>query len=505
MVNFSHNAARVMEVRPVKKLYKNKVTLIALIIAILFVISLLPILSVSFYNHPAVDDLSCSWTVHSAIKSGGSFLSVIKAAAATVTNFYYTWQGTFSAIFIFALQPGVFSDNLYFLTTFILLGALIFSTIFLIQTIVVKWLGQKNSHMLLISLVTLFLQIQFVPDIASAFFWFNGASFYTLFYSFAQVLMALLIRIYITDKKKSRIILTIVSTLLAIIVGGGNYSTGLFCACTLGIALFVSAVHKRPESKNLAIVFAAFMVAFLISTSAPGNAVRASGLQQTTPLYAVMSSLSTAVKTLRYFISTRHIVAFIFLLPLIYMAAQKCNWSFKYPIFVIVVAFGLYACQLTPPIYAMGYMGALRQQNIYYYSATLMVLFDLFYLSGWVSKKYPNTVSVDAVKSIFCNHATAILLSFAVLFFVSCLNNFIWDAASPACLKARLDGTAKVYDEIVSDNIAKMEATTGVCYVRNVEFVPKVFMELEIGDDASAWLNSSYARYYDCEGVIGLK
>lgn len=74
MVNFSHNAARVMEVRPVKKLYKNKVTLIALIIAILFVISLLPILSVSFYNHPTADDLGFSAGVHQAAKRGGKFI-----------------------------------------------------------------------------------------------------------------------------------------------------------------------------------------------------------------------------------------------------------------------------------------------------------------------------------------------------------------------------------------------------------------------------------------------
>lgn len=505
MVNFSHNAARVMEVRPVKKLYKNKVTLIALIIAILFVISLLPILSVSFYNHPTADDLGFSAGVHQAAKRGGNLFEILKAAASMTAHEYSSWQGTHAAIFIFALQPGALSENLYFLTTFILLGALIFSTVFLIQTIVVRWLGQKKSHMLLISLVTLFLQIQFVPDIASAFFWFNGASFYTLFYSFAQVLAALLIRIYVTDKKKSRIILTVFSVLLAIIVGGGNYTTGLFCACTMGTALFISVVHKRPESKNLAIVFFAFLLSFLISTSAPGNAVRAQFFQQVEPFRAVGMSLSRATELLLQYISASQIIAIVFIMPLIYTAAQKCAWTFKYPIFAIILAFGLFACQLTPLIYATGGLGEGRQQDIYYYSSILMVLFDLFYLSGWVGRKYPNVISSEALKSIFCNHATAILLSFAVLFFIGCRSYHIPNMTSIACLEVKLNGTGKWYDEIVSDNIAKMEATTGVCYVRNVEFVPKVFRDLDISNDKSYWINSSYARYYDCEGVIGLK
>lgn len=490
-----------------KKLCGDRVALTAVIIAVIFAISLIPILAASFYSHPVGDDLGYAAEVHHAVNNGGGFWTILKTAASEAVRQYDSWQGTFAAIFVFALQPGAFADNLYFLTTFILLGALTASTIFLIQTIVVRWLGQKKSHMLLISLVTLFVQIQFVPNIAEAFFWFNGASYYTLFYTFAQVLAAILIRLYTAKSKRDRIMFTFLSTLLAVIIGGGNYSTGLFSACAMGTALFVSAMHKRPESKNLAVVFAVLLLAFGISVAAPGNAVRAavSNYDQMSPAAAVFLSLYSAAKLLGKYVSIGQMTAFAFILPLIYMSAKKCKWTFKYPLLAIVLAFGLFACQLTPPIYAMeGDIGAGRQQNIYYYSSVLMVLFDLFYISGWINTGYPDAISIESIKAIFCKHTIPILLAFAVLFSLGCLNYDIGRMTSPVCAVSILNGKAKEYDETVSDNIAKMEAARGVCYVRNVENVPPIFLPLDISTDGTYWVNYFYSQFYDCESVIAL-
>lgn len=490
-----------------KKLCGDKAALTALIIVVIFAISIVPILAASFYSHPVGDDLGYAAEVHHAVNNGGGFWTILKTAASEAARQYGSWQGTFAAIFVFALQPGAFADNLYCLTTFILLGALTASTVFLLQTIVVRWLGQKKSHMLLISLVTLFVQIQFVPNIAEAFFWFNGASYYTLFYTLALLLAALLIRLYIAESKQSRVMLTLLSMLLAVIIGGGNYSTGLFSACALGLALVVSLMHKRPESRNLALVFAVLLLSFGISVAAPGNAVRAavSHYDQMSPLTAVFLSLSSAAKLLLKYVSIGQITALAFILPLIYASAQKCRWTFKYPLLVVVLAFGLFACQLTPPIYAMaGDIGAGRQQNIYYYSSMLMLLFDLFYICGWINAKHPNAISLESIKAVFCKHTVAILLAFALLFSLGCLNYGIGRMTSPACVGSILNGKAQEYDETVSDNIAKMEATEGVCYVRNVEKVPPIFLPLDISTDGTYWVNYFYAQFYDCESVIAL-
>ena len=75
----------------------------------IILISLIPIFAVSIYAHPTFDDFTYGLFVRRAVEQGGNILDVIKAACATAAEYYRSWQGTFTASFIFALQPGGFS------------------------------------------------------------------------------------------------------------------------------------------------------------------------------------------------------------------------------------------------------------------------------------------------------------------------------------------------------------------------------------------------------------
>lgn len=108
-----------------------------LAIASLFILgmSLIPIVYLSFYSHISSDDYSFGiLTRHSYLNDS----NVLEAAAKTVHKFYYSWQGTYSAIFIFALQPGIFGDKYYFLTTFVMLGTILFSISYFLYYLLVK-------------------------------------------------------------------------------------------------------------------------------------------------------------------------------------------------------------------------------------------------------------------------------------------------------------------------------------------------------------------------------
>ncbi|MCD8026956.1 MAG: hypothetical protein LUF33_08585 [Clostridiales bacterium] len=188
-----------------KKILKSKTNILAGIILAVYIISLIPILYVSFFNHPTADDYGFSSLVHNTYINGGNILEIIGSSIQQIINFYFSWQGTFSAIFIFSLQPGVFSQDLYFATTFIMIIALTCSTIFFFDTVIVKWLKSKKSYMIIISILLLTLSIQFIPDKNQAFYWFNGSAYYTLFYSFALVLFSVTIRIILSVKKGLRL------------------------------------------------------------------------------------------------------------------------------------------------------------------------------------------------------------------------------------------------------------------------------------------------------------
>lgn len=143
----------------------------------IYLISLLPILTLSFYCHPSADDFNYGVKTHLAVMSGQGICGIIRAALETVCENYTSWQGTFSAIFFFSLQPGVFSESAYFLTPFVMIGALSISTVILMLGLYKYVFRGRRSHAVFVSMILLFLQIQKVYNDTEAFYWFNGASY----------------------------------------------------------------------------------------------------------------------------------------------------------------------------------------------------------------------------------------------------------------------------------------------------------------------------------------
>ena len=99
----------------------DRVSVLAAILLVGYCLSLIPILYAGFFAHPIGDDFNFSYRVHHALLSGNSLL---EAVVDTVSTTYNKWQGTFSAIVLFSLQPGGFSSSSYYLTTFIMIGFL---------------------------------------------------------------------------------------------------------------------------------------------------------------------------------------------------------------------------------------------------------------------------------------------------------------------------------------------------------------------------------------------
>ena len=64
-----------------KKRCGDKVAVVAAVVAVIFVISLVPICAASFYSHPVSDDLGSAAAVHHAVNNGGGLWTVLKTAA----------------------------------------------------------------------------------------------------------------------------------------------------------------------------------------------------------------------------------------------------------------------------------------------------------------------------------------------------------------------------------------------------------------------------------------
>jgi len=474
----------------------NKRYLPAAITLAILVLSLVSIVAVSIYAYPTVDDFTYGLFVRRAVEQGGNIADVIKAACATAAEYYRIWQGTFSASFIFALQPGGFSYDLYFLTTVLMVGALIASTVFMIYTIVVRWAKGAGTDAIIIGCTILFFQIQFVPDKTQSFFWFNGSAYYTLFYAFSLVFYALLIRLFLTEKHKLSI--TVWLCLLAFLISGGNYSTGLLTWLVVGLVC-AWAFYKKQNKVEMLIVFILFSTGFIINMIAPGNKVRAANNIGMKPLQAIGYALMAG---LFYFKNWTVFPGALFLLavaPVTYSVAKRAPFTFKLPVIVIILLFGLFCAQITPPYYAMGSPGAGRQIDIYYYSYFLMVWGIMFYCFGWLihNRELSDGVKKLNTKRIAVGYGLVVTLAIVV----GCALH-IREATTLQTASSLLSGEAQQYGREMDEAFQVLDSESEICYLADIDEKPSFFNRFGLSPDENNWVNTSMAEYFHHEKIV---
>lgn len=456
-----------------------------------FIFSIIPILYSSFYAHPLYDDFAFSKKVHDTILNNGNIFDVIYASISQVKETYLNWQGTFSAIFLFTLQPAVFSENLYFLTTFILVFSLSISTYFFLDTIIVKWLDSKRIYSLIITSFTLICQIQFVVDKTEAFFWFNGAIYYTFFYSLSLTLFALITRIYLSDKISRKIILCITASFLAVIIGGGNYTTAL-TTCILLILTIIAIIKSKDRHKQLYFIILGFLiVSFIINAAAPGNSVRAEGCNGMPAIKAIIMSILYSGAFIGEWTHLPQIVFSVFITPFLFNTARNTNYKFKHPFIAVITSFLCFATQFTPTLFAMGSVGAGRQRNIYYYSYYLLVIFNIFYICGWFSH------NINFEKVFFTKYKLLFVVITGLFFTIGCVQ---YRKNLPTSLDTALairNGTVQQYDEEYKKAIEQIKS--GNSEIEEIKTAPAFLGKLGIekdSEDKNFWVNKAISRYY---------
>ena len=192
---------------------------IAVFMGIIFLVSLIPVCYLSFVNRASGDDLGYGTYTRIAWMSTHSLLAVAKAIGRTIRQFYYGWQGTWFSIFLFTLQPEVFSDRAYVIVAFIMIFLWTGSTILLFREVLVRKCGFDKGSFWLVTVLFLLISIQYIPSTKSSIFWFNGCAHYLIPFAMCQLLFYFLLRYGDSFKTKYFIAILIIMTLL----GGANY------------------------------------------------------------------------------------------------------------------------------------------------------------------------------------------------------------------------------------------------------------------------------------------
>jgi len=475
-------------------------TIVCIVLAVILFLLAVPIVVAAFHSRPISDDYIFLCPVYKAAKNGGGIWGIIKAAAECAANNYQKWQGSFSTTFINALT-GVYAKDYYWINTLLVFGGLTFSVIFLFDTILHKVCHQKRSYGIAIALFAIINMLEFVPYKAETFYWFSGSGYYSLGFCYAVIWFAILIRLLISKKIKA--ISIIFACVLSVIIGGGNYTSALFCSELAVITIIVSVVrHDRKKLYVMLSISLFLFVSFIISIIAPGNSVRAATVTSSSPIEAVWLSVYNFVKFIGEWTRLPQFVLLIFAFPFLYKTAEKVNFDFRWPILVTVGSVLLFSSQLTPPLYAMSMIGYGRQIDIYYYSYYLLVLMTEFYVAGWVSHHLVKSSPVDIV--IERKNGILAFISALAIWVVGCFGIGINTMSSAETAWAYKSGLLTQYKAEYDEMIMLLEnaGPDDIVETKGISREPGFFWGIGLSEDPNFWVNEGMCAFFDVKGLV---
>ncbi len=489
----------------------------AIVIAALFALSLVPLLLIGRYDHPSADDLSYGLLTAQTWTRTHSFPQVVQSAAEQARLIYGNWQGTFSAVFLMAFQPAIFGENYYFLTPIILIISLTAGTMLFLNILLVDWMGSDRLSAMIISLLVSAVTVQFVYSPVEGFYWYNGGIFYTFFYSLALFLFSIVLLMMKSKTFIRKIVYALIASGLAFIIGTGNYTTALTSVLILAFLLLVCVLKNRKCLYTIITVFAFSLAGLLISATAPGNAIRQAAIgKHPGALQAIFLSFVFGGYSIFNATTVPIVIMWLFLTPFLYQIAAKSKYKFAHPIRFALVSFCIYCAQATPPIFAMGVSLPERLIDIVYYSYYLLVLLNLLYFLGWLSRnnrerEKPVNTRLFAVVS---RHRAKYSVVMFIIFLCSTLGMCsITKGADgkpsvthlPAGASAAISlttGEAKKYDMEAKERLMIYKNPLHAdAEVQPFSVTPHVLFENDISTDIHDWKNKNAARFYGKKSV----
>ena len=475
----------------------------AVLCVLALIASTLPLYAIAFFNHPYYDDYGFSASVHKAWQESGSVPALAKAALESARHTRQTWQGTYTGTILSNFQPGVFSENLYWAGTFILLTALIVCFAFFFETLF-RTFGMENWARVSLGALSITLMIQFMPDVGEAFYWFNGGIGNVFIYSLLALAAALVMKLL--ESRGKDIGLMIALLVLAVLLGGGSYGGGLFALCLCAVLLAWLFVKKHEKRWHVSALTLVFLGCFVYSMAAPGNAVRASVIKyESSAVKTIVQSMYYGMGQLGSYITLPVIAVTLVMMPALYAAARRSTWQFRHPWVAAALGVCLYCTQFAPPLYSIASIGAGRIVNTYYLSFIVMWLIYVYYLLGFIARKGMELPQLDV------RRFGALVLVSLCLLGTGCLSfkrpgevlYGIQNMSGPSAALSILTGEAAQYDrEMTQREILLSDEAQPVVTLRPLSVVPAVFMEDLIRPDALYDVRPSLKLYYGKEAIF---
>ncbi|MCL2717302.1 MAG: DUF6056 family protein [Lachnospiraceae bacterium] len=390
----------------------KKIALLVLLTATIFFISLLPILATSYVNRATGDDISFSVLPRQAWVTTNSLTETVKASFQKLSQVYDSWQGTWFSIFLFTLQPEVFNVKAYLYVTPLIIAFWVVTIMIVMYHILVKLADFDKKSVLIINFLFLLVNMQFIPGVQSALFWYNGIIHYQLPFLMSVWLLYLLIIL----ARKANFWIYLGITLIMVLLGGSNYLSALFAFLLVFMAiLFLFLNKQREKAMILTIPLVLQLIGLYISMRAPGNKIRGGeefGFSLARILVTVWQSLTKSIQQGLLFLAERPlaVICLIFILFIVFYVQinNEKTKRYPYPGIFLLLTYGIYAAMYAPEIYSGSWVSQ-GVDNIYYQVFLLFILANGIYFSGYLANYYKVKKTEPAIKR-FINYPSALII-----------------------------------------------------------------------------------------------
>ena len=155
----------------------------------------------------------------------------------------------------------------------------------------------------------------------------------------------------------------------------------------------------------------------------------------------------------------------------------------------------------------MGTKGPERLQNIIFFSFVFLLLFNWFYVVGWICKKLPSLVSEGSVLLKVLTpkegYSVIIMVGLAAFFLLSCYAvSLPVPITSKSAATSLITGEAKQYYQEAQERFAILnDDNVTEAYLEPYSVWPYVLCSDDESDDPTHWRNLSLAEYYGKSAV----
>lgn len=482
---------------------------LAVITIIIFVTSMIPVLYLSGYVHASGDDYGYGALAHSVWLETHSIWRTLGAAVQNAVDCWYSWQGTWFTLFLFALQPEVFSPDAYWIVPWMMTGINIGATSLLMHYLLVKKCGFRRSTFCILNFGILFAMIQFFPRSKSGIFWYNGTAHYIVPYALAMTAVWCFCRFI--ESRKWRYWIGAVLCMSAL--GGCSYLAALLAPVILIYLLLVFG-RKRKYAFWLLIPLAMEGIGLVISMLSPGNSARGGeefGFSIEKIMVTVAESFHSGFLTIgEYFAEKPAVIVILLVLALViwegYMQMDTIP-VFPMPLLFFCSMFCLYCAMFAPGIYA-GVEVSGGVPNTIFQIFLLTTLACLVYGLGWSAGKLKMQKGDLWLKNAgLTGLRFRLMVAFPVIIcgciFVFLNKGTLKETTFYNCVNYIASGQADDYKAQMDERLAILLDDTK----KDIE-LPMMnqdqgpLMHMEIMPDPGAWTNQVMKKFYQKDRIV---